>query len=144
MWLTHVAVTTVLIVLAVTLVAGFVYGVGSSGRSTKKRIAEQVAAIAEKDATIKSLKKDRDLAVNRIAEQDAAIKRIEKERDFAEQLMRDLLNETVDKKLVQAKIAVLVAAKGASEIADEIADVAKVGLSGLRERLSWRSEADRK
>jgi hypothetical protein len=149
MWLSHVAVSTAFIILAVILAVGFVYGIGSGGRSAKKRVAEQDAVIAdlgmsiknlkkerdlaskEHDAIIESLKQEQDLAAKRLLEQDAAIKRIEQERDFAEQLMRDLLNETVDKKLVQAKIALLVAAKGAGEMADEFADAAKAGFSRL-------------
>jgi hypothetical protein len=106
-------------VALIWLLIAFVFG-GGFGQYTARKRVERIEREARK-----------------------RVQRAERERDFAEQLMHDLLNEAVDKKLIQAKIALLAAAKGVSSGATEIVDVARTGFRELRSRVSfWEKQPD--
>jgi hypothetical protein len=148
MWLAHVTIG----VAAISLLVAFVFGGGFGAHTTRKR-----AERAEQDARerIERIGQEARNRVERI-EQEARnrverierearkrVERAERERDFTEQLMHDLLNEAADKKLIQAKIALLAAAKGVSSGATEVVDVAKTGFRELRSRVSfWEKQPD--
>jgi hypothetical protein len=129
MWLAHVTIG----LAAISLLVAFAFGGGFGAHTTRKR-AERAEQVARE--RIEQEARNRVERIEREAQK--CIKDAEQQRDFAEQLVHDLLNETVDKK---SKIAVLVAAKGVSNGATEIVDVARTGLREIYSRVNfWEKE----
>jgi TolA-binding protein len=127
MWITHLTIG----IAAIWLLVAFAFGGGFGAHTTRKRVErkeqethariEQIEQETrnriervEQEAR-KRIERIEQEARNRVEHAEKRMKDAEQQRDFAEQLVHDLLNETVDKKYVQAKIALLVAAKGVSQ-----------------------------
>jgi len=139
-------------VALISLLIAFVFGGGFGAQTTRKRAERAEQEARERIERIEQetgnrIERIEQEARNRVerSEREAQrrIKDAEQQRDFAEQLVHDLLNETVDKKYIQAKIALLVAAKGVNSGATEIVDAAKTGFRELYSRVNfWEKEPD--